>query len=111
MRGSSTRPGHPEPAGPRATRGPCGRTTVMRRNAPFATVAALRASGRAESLVVETPARSVADSRATLARLTVPSDANVMGSVFGGVILDEVDRTAYITAARHCHRNCVTASF
>ncbi len=43
-------------------------------------------------------------------RLTVPSDANIMGSVFGGVILDEVDRTAYITASRHCRLNCVTAS-
>lgn len=83
----------------------------MRSVAPSGPVAALRASGRVGSLVVEIPARSVADSRATLARLTVPSDANVMGSVFGGVILDEVDRTAYITAARHCHRNCVTASF
>lgn len=61
--------------------------------------------------MVEPTAKTVADSRATLARLTVPSDANVMGSVFGGVILDEVDRTAYITATRHCRRNCVTASF
>lgn len=45
-----------------------------------------------------------------MTRLTVPSDANVMGSVFGGVILDEVDRSAYITARRHCGQNCVTAS-
>lgn len=61
--------------------------------------------------MVAPPARAVADSRATLARLTAPSDANVMGSVFGGVILHEVDRTAYVTATRHCRRNCVTASF
>ncbi len=54
--------------------------------------------------------RSVAASRAIVTRLTVPSDANIMGSVFGGVILDEVDRTAYITASRHCRLNCVTAS-
>ncbi len=45
-----------------------------------------------------------------MSRLTVPSDANIMGSVFGGVILDEVDRTAYITASRHSRMNCVTAS-
>ncbi|MCI4335888.1 MAG: acyl-CoA thioesterase [Thermoplasmata archaeon] len=61
--------------------------------------------------MAEVTARTVGESRATVARLTVPSDANVMGSVFGGVILDEVDRTAYITATRHCRRNCVTASF
>lgn len=54
--------------------------------------------------------RSVAGSRATITRLTAPSDANVMGSVFGGVILAEVDRSAYISASRHCRRNCVTAS-
>lgn len=55
--------------------------------------------------------RTVAESRATLARLTVPSDANIMGSVFGGVILEEIDRSAYITATRHSRTNCVTASF
>jgi acyl-CoA hydrolase len=55
--------------------------------------------------------RTVAESRASVARLTVPSDANIMGSVFGGVILEEIDRSAYITATRHCRKNCVTASF
>ncbi|HZY91675.1 MAG TPA: acyl-CoA thioesterase [Thermoplasmata archaeon] len=58
----------------------------------------------------EAAPRSVAGSRATLTRLTVPSDANIRGSVFGGVILEEVDRSAYISASRHCRRNCVTAS-
>ena len=56
-------------------------------------------------------ARTVADSRATLTHLTVPTDANFMGNVFGGVILSEVDRVAYITATRHSGLNCVTASF
>lgn len=55
--------------------------------------------------------RTVAASRATVARLTVPTDANFMGNVFGGVILAEVDRVAYITAMRHSGLNCVTASF
>jgi acyl-CoA hydrolase len=41
----------------------------------------------------------------------VPTDANFMGNVFGGVILSEIDRVAYITATRHCKTNCVTASF
>jgi acyl-CoA hydrolase len=55
--------------------------------------------------------RTVADSRATVTRLMVPSEANFMGNVFGGTILAEVDRVAYITATRHSGLNCVTASF
>jgi acyl-CoA hydrolase len=40
----------------------------------------------------------------------IPTDANFMGNVFGGQILSEVDRVAYITATRHAKANCVTAS-
>ena len=55
--------------------------------------------------------RTVQDSRASVVRLTVPTDANFMGHVFGGVILAEIDRVAYITATRHSGLSCVTASF
>ncbi len=55
--------------------------------------------------------RSVAASRASVVRLMVPSDANFTGNVFGGQILAEVDRVAYITASRHAGATCVTASF
>lgn len=41
----------------------------------------------------------------------VPSDANFMGNIFGGTILAEVDRVAYVTATRHSGGSCVTASF
>jgi acyl-CoA hydrolase len=41
----------------------------------------------------------------------VPTDANFMGNVFGGHILAEIDRVAYITASRHAKTSCVTASF
>ncbi len=41
----------------------------------------------------------------------VPTDANFMGNIFGGAILAEVDRVAYVTATRHSGLNCVTASF
>jgi acyl-CoA hydrolase len=41
----------------------------------------------------------------------VPSEANFMGNIFGGSILAEVDRVAYVTATRHAGGNCVTASF
>jgi acyl-CoA hydrolase len=53
---------------------------------------------------------TVSASRASVVRLTVPTDANFMGNVFGGFILAEVDRVAYITAYRHAKGPCVTAS-
>jgi acyl-CoA hydrolase len=40
----------------------------------------------------------------------VPTDANFIGNVFGGAILSEIDRVAYVTATRHAHFQCVTAS-
>jgi acyl-CoA hydrolase len=52
----------------------------------------------------------VAQSRATVVRLMVPTDANFMGNVFGGAILSEIDRVAYVTATRHAHCQSVTAS-
>jgi acyl-CoA hydrolase len=61
--------------------------------------------------VVEPSLRTVEHSRASVVRLTIPTDANFMGNVFGGQLLAEVDRVAYITASRHSKSNCVTASF
>ena len=43
--------------------------------------------------------------------MMLPSDANPMGNVFGGVILKHVDLVAGIVAKRHARNtNCVTAS-
>ena len=56
-------------------------------------------------------ASTVGASRASTVRLMVPTDANFAGNVFGGQILEEIDRVAYITASRHSKANCVTASF
>lgn len=61
-------------------------------------------SGREES-------RDVAYSRVSMTQLMAPQDTNLMGNVFGGVILAGVDRIAYVCAARHAGRPCVTASF
>jgi acyl-CoA hydrolase len=61
--------------------------------------------------VNEPASGTVAASRASVVRLMVPSDANFSGNVFGGEILSEVDRVAYITACRHAASPCVTASF
>ncbi len=56
-------------------------------------------------------ARTVPASRSSVVRLMLPTDANFMGNVFGGAILADLDRAAYITATRHSQSNCVTASF
>lgn len=56
------------------------------------------------------PSSTVAQSRASFVRLMVPTDANFMGHVFGGAILAEIDRVAFVTAQRHAHTPCVTAS-
>lgn len=56
------------------------------------------------------PARSIAESRTTVVRLMIPTDANFTGNVFGGQILAEIDRVAYVVAGRHSSQNCVTAS-
>lgn len=53
---------------------------------------------------------TVGASRASVVRLMMPSDANFSGTVFGGVILAEVDRVAYIASSRHAGVACVTAS-
>ena len=54
---------------------------------------------------------SIGATRASVSRLMVPTDANLMGSVFGGQILSEIDRVAFIAAVRHARAPCVTASF
>jgi acyl-CoA hydrolase len=41
----------------------------------------------------------------------VPTDANFSGNIFGGAILGEIDRVAYVAAVRHAGAQCVTASF
>jgi len=46
----------------------------------------------------------------TTARLMMPTDANILGNVFGGAIMRYMDEVAAIVAWRHAERNCVTAS-
>jgi len=40
----------------------------------------------------------------------MPQNANLVGHVFGGVILGMMDKTAAISAFRHARASCVTAS-
>ena len=45
-----------------------------------------------------------------IAELMMPQHANIMGNVFGGVLLAMVDRVAAVAAIRHAQRTCVTVS-
>lgn len=56
------------------------------------------------------PRKRVNDSAVVTSRLMMPTDANVVGNVFGGVIVKVVDEVAAIVAFRHARANVVTAS-
>ncbi|HWJ23079.1 MAG TPA: acyl-CoA thioesterase [Gemmatimonadaceae bacterium] len=56
------------------------------------------------------PAKTVHESQHESSELMMPSDANNLGHVFGGVILSMMDKTAAIAAFRHARHNCVTVS-
>jgi acyl-CoA hydrolase len=56
-------------------------------------------------------ARPVRYSQHTMTYLAAPNDANLKGSLFGGVVLALVDKIAYVTATRHANCPTVTASF
>jgi acyl-CoA hydrolase len=50
------------------------------------------------------------ESQAVMTELMMPQHANVLGHVFGGVILSLVDRVAAVAAIRHARGPCVTVS-
>jgi acyl-CoA hydrolase len=54
--------------------------------------------------------RPARESRATMTELMMPSMANTLGNVFGGVLLSLVDRVASVAAVRHARCPCVTVS-
>lgn len=54
--------------------------------------------------------RTVSESRHETSELMMPHDANILGHVFGGVMLAMMDKAAAVAAFRHARRACVTAS-
>jgi acyl-CoA hydrolase len=46
-----------------------------------------------------------------MAQIMEPNDANFLGKVFGGRILEMIDLCAYAASSKHAGRICVTASF
>jgi acyl-CoA hydrolase len=55
-------------------------------------------------------AKKPSESAMMTARLMMPTDANVLGNVFGGAIMRYMDEAAAIVAWRHAGGNVVTAS-
>jgi len=60
---------------------------------------------------MDQPVKFVKESVAELSELMMPTHVNNLGSVFGGAILQLMDKAAYVSAARHAGVPCVTASF
>jgi acyl-CoA hydrolase len=56
------------------------------------------------------PGKPPRESRVEKTELILPSDANPLGTVFGGRVMAWIDIAAGITAARHCRRHVVTVS-
>ncbi|MBA3467327.1 MAG: acyl-CoA thioesterase [Gemmatimonadaceae bacterium] len=54
--------------------------------------------------------RTVAETQHETAQLMMPQHANVLGHVFGGVMLSMMDTTAAVSAIRHARKACVTVS-
>jgi len=50
------------------------------------------------------------ESETVMSELMMPQHANIMGNVFGGVVLSLVDRIAAVCAIRHAKKQCVTVS-
>jgi len=55
-------------------------------------------------------AKTVSASQAEMLQLVLPSDANTLGNVLGGVVMHHMDIVAAIAAQRHAGYACVTAS-
>jgi acyl-CoA hydrolase len=49
-------------------------------------------------------------SETVMSELMMPQHANIMGNVFGGVLLSLLDRVAAVAAIRHAGKPCVTVS-
>ena len=54
--------------------------------------------------------KTVAQSRTVKAMLVLPPDSNILGTMFGGKVMNYIDDIASIAAYRHARRQVVTAS-
>lgn len=59
---------------------------------------------------MKSKAKPVRESATQLSDLMSPPDANIRGTVFGGRILELVDKAAAVCAMRHAGKPCVTVA-
>ncbi len=55
-------------------------------------------------------AKTVSQSRTVKAMLVLPPDSNILGTMFGGMVMNYIDDIASISAYRHARQQVVTAS-
>jgi acyl-CoA hydrolase len=55
-------------------------------------------------------ARPVSASRVIMNNIVLPGDTNARGTIFGGRVLEMIDKAAAIAALRHCRTGVVTAA-
>jgi acyl-CoA hydrolase len=58
----------------------------------------------------ESLTRLASESRSTMVQLIFPSDTNYHGTMFGGKVMEYMDKIAAITSMRHARKPVVTAS-
>ncbi|HEY9449037.1 MAG TPA: acyl-CoA thioesterase, partial [Gemmatimonadaceae bacterium] len=63
-----------------------------------------------QDLLTSRPGRPVHESQHETSEIMMPQHANILGHVFGGVILSMMDKTAAVAAIRHARGDCVTVS-
>jgi acyl-CoA hydrolase len=66
--------------------------------------------GRGRKTRSNRSALRVKDSAVEVTHLVLPSDANALGTIFGGKLMGWIDLAAAIAASRHSRQICVTAS-
>jgi len=74
------------------------------------TAAGEKATSNNEARSARGPARPISETQHETAQLMMPQHANVLGHVFGGVVLSMMDTTAAVSAIRHARLACVTVS-
>jgi len=60
--------------------------------------------------VPELPAKSPRESEVVMTQMILPSDANSVGTAFGGKVMEWIDICGAVSAQRHCRQVVVTAS-
>lgn len=54
--------------------------------------------------------KPVSNSRTILTQLVFPSDTNMHGTMFGGIVMEYIDKVGAIASMRHARKPAVTAS-